>query len=315
NILAGGLAGSITATFVCPLDVLKTRLQVQRRVPGVKYNGISGGLSKILAEEGVKGLYRGLTPTLLALLPNWAVYFTVYERLKISLGNRAQGHAFIKPPMVHMAAATGAGVATMLVTNPLWVVKTRLQTQHMGLRMGRASGGRAPLYTGTFNALSRIAREEGIAGLYSGLLPSLIGVCHVAIQFPLYEACKKRIAEHKGTSPDRLDPLSLVGISAFSKMVASTATYPHEVVRSHMHVAGSGPFNGFLKTCKQIYREEGVKGFYRGCTANLIRTTPAAALTFTTFELLSRHMRELGCQQRKKEKGEEALQLQKASAV
>lgn len=54
----------------------------------------------------------------------------------------------------------------MLVTNPLWVVKTRLQTQHMGLRMGRAGGGQAPLYTGTFNALQRIAREEGLAGMY-----------------------------------------------------------------------------------------------------------------------------------------------------
>ena len=47
----------------------------------------------------------------------------------------------------------------------------------------------------------------------SGLLPSLIGVCHVAIQFPLYEACKKSIAEYKDTSPDRLDPLSLVRLT------------------------------------------------------------------------------------------------------
>jgi hypothetical protein len=51
----------------------------------------AGSLGKIFAEEGMKGLYRGLTPTLFALLPNWAVYFTVYEGLKNKIAAKAQG--------------------------------------------------------------------------------------------------------------------------------------------------------------------------------------------------------------------------------
>ena len=95
-----------------------------------------------------------------------------------------------------MAAAAGAGAATMLITNPLWVVKTRLQTQNMGIKMGR--GANTALYKGTADALIRIAREEGLGGLYSGLGPSFLGVMHVVIQFPLYEEIKRRIAVRHG---------------------------------------------------------------------------------------------------------------------
>jgi solute carrier family 25 folate transporter 32 len=247
------------------LDVLKTRLQVQGKAGAAMYKGVSGGLSKIMREEGMRGLYRGLTPTLVALLPNWAVYFTAYERLKQAIGSRV-------PPQwsasagVHMAAAQALGAATMMITNPLWVIKTRLQTQNMGIRMG-ASGNPA-LYRGTLDALLRIAREEGVAGLYrwglcklcavngpskgagmlradcgmawrsrpvhsahccerrlprprkpappgprsccappprSGLGPSLLGVMHVVIQFPLYESLKGRFAQQRGDGADTLN--------------------------------------------------------------------------------------------------------------
>ena len=311
--------GALTATFVCPLDVLKTRLQVQRIGTGDRV-GIAGGLAGIVRAEGPAGLYRGLSPTLVALLPNWAVYFTVYGRLKEALAERqyereALAHAAANsgggdggsdsdepPPLphhppsayVHMAAAAGAGVATLTVTNPLWVVKTRMQTQNLSLRLGGAGGAAAAArlpYTGTFDALVRITREEGMRGLYSGLAPSMAGVCHVAIQFPLYEAAKQYAAERRGADPDQLDAAELVVASAASKMVASTATYPHEVIRSYMHVTGSGPWRGLAPACRTIWREDGARGFYRGCLTNLLRTTPAAALTFTSFELIARFLR------------------------
>ena len=91
------------------------------------------------------------------------VYFSVYEQLKTTLSHKAKGHDWIKQPAIHMGAACGAGAATLAFANPLFVVKTRLQTQHMGLKSARTNG---VLYKGTFDALSRIAREEGLGGLY-----------------------------------------------------------------------------------------------------------------------------------------------------
>ncbi|CAN1292708.1 Nicotinamide adenine dinucleotide transporter 1, chloroplastic [Linum perenne] len=142
NAGAGAAAGIIAATFVCPLDVIKTRLQVHG-LPQLNHakfklsheagNVIVGSLEHILRKEGVPGMYRGLAATVLALLPNWAVYFTVYEQLKAFLSSTDESHLSLGANMI---AASGAGVTTTLFTNPLWVVKTRLQVSHFFLGPG-----------------------------------------------------------------------------------------------------------------------------------------------------------------------------------
>lgn len=128
----------------------------------------------------------------------------------------------------------------------------------------------------------------------SGLLPSLIGIAHVAIQFPLYEACKSWFAQRALQTRDSptLNTLELVTASAVSKMIASTATYPHEVLRSHMHVTGSGAFNGFLQVAKEV---SGAKGYIHnrltacmlldGCFPQLLgsRLSPSPKVCFALY--------------------------------
>ncbi|CAO1625707.1 unnamed protein product [Sympodiomycopsis kandeliae] len=191
------------------------------------YKGLIGTLRTIYRDDGIRGFYRGLGPTIFGYLPTWAIYFTVYDGCKEFLASR--GGSRDEDFLNHVLSAMTAGGASTVCTSPLWVVKTRFMLQ------SKSKDPSAPKpYKHTLDAFVQIMRTEGPAGFYRGLLPSLMGVSHVAVQFPLYENFKGWARSASGT--DELQPRVILLCSSSAKMIASVLTYPHEVVRTRLQM-------------------------------------------------------------------------------
>ncbi|KNC79123.1 hypothetical protein SARC_08472 [Sphaeroforma arctica JP610] len=250
---------------------------MQSRYGGKEYSSTRDALTKIYKQEGRRGYFKGLGPSLFALLPTWAVYFTTYEQLKVRIGI----HYDLAPKssQLHLMAAIGAGVASNVVTSPLWLIKTRLMTQQRGLT--------PYFYKNSVHALITIMQREGPLALYKGLAASLVGVVHVGIQFPLYEILKVKFSSNYSERADTTTK-AIILASATSKTIASVAWYPHEVVRTRMQNQSVPPFkyNNILHCAKTVVMEEGVRALYRGLPTNLFRVIPSCVITFTSYETI-----------------------------
>jgi len=313
SVIAGAGGGLVASIATCPLDVIKTKLQAQRAVQGQQaYLGVLGTMKSVLRENGLRGFYRGLGPTMLGYLPTWAIYFAVYDGIKTVFGDPPDGSLHSKPserlypaaqvkgyqPVIrehpwslHILSAMTAGATSTICTNPLWVIKTRFMTQTRD----------EVRYRHTLDAALTIWRTEGTRAFYRGLVPSILGILHVAVQFPLYEQLK--IWSH-GDSDAPLANQTILTCSAISKMTASIATYPHEVVRTRMQtqrrpiaddLSSDGmikqhPRGGIIYTTRKLIAKEGWTSLYKGLSINLLRTVPNSAVTMLTYELLMRYL-------------------------
>lgn len=141
-------------------------------------------------------LTRGVTPNVWGAGSAWGLYFLFYNSLKTKL----QGGDTKRDvgPTGHMTIAAEAGILTLVVTNPLWVVKTRLCLQYGS--SGPIVG--SPQYRGMVDALVKVYKAEGIRGLYRGFIPGMFGVSHGAIQFMVYEEMKTKYNRYFNRSID-----------------------------------------------------------------------------------------------------------------
>ncbi|CAL8094485.1 unnamed protein product [Calicophoron daubneyi] len=282
NLIAG-LAGGAASTLVLhPLDLAKVRMQVNEGTGAVSYRPKTRGMFKTLFEvarmRGMRGLYLGLTPNLIGSSGSWGLYFLFYGALK-SFCQDADPTRRLST-LTYLGCGALGGSLTLTIMNPMFVIKTRLCLQYECLARDPSLPGAT-----TWNALSKLWRYEGVAGLYRGYLAGLLSVSHGAIQFMLYEQMRNLYNHHyrHRTVNSKLTALEYLTFASLSKLAAASLTYPYQVIRSRMQDEHRR-YKGILDVIRVLWRGEGVRGFYKGLVPNLLRVTPACAITFLVYE-------------------------------
>lgn len=249
---------------------------------------------RILRDEGgLKGFYRGLAINLIGNSSSWALYFVWYDIIKRNASAHygasaqlssydyfwASGLAGIyeSASCARSTNSRSPGTLTAVSTNPLWVIKTRMlstSVTHHGA------------YKSVTEGMQSIWTHEGVRGFYRGLLPSLFGVSHGALQFMAYEEFKKARKRSLGIKDaESLGNLDYLIFSGLSKALAGSATYPYQTIRSRLQTYDAeGTYKGAKDVVVQIWKQEGLPGFYKGLTPNLARVVPSSCITFLVYE-------------------------------
>ncbi|XP_063933621.1 uncharacterized protein LOC135145439 [Zophobas morio] len=185
RLFLGSLAGIIATVVTYPLDIVKTRMTVQKR--GEVYKGTSDALLKMLRKEGTHSLFKGLTPTLIGVIPFEGVQFAVYETLKeYTVDSRWPSWRWPESKldsdaMDILVIGSLAGAAGQTVSYPFDLVRKRMQVK--GMIRSR--------YTGTVHCFCCVYREEGVGGLFKGSFPNLLRIGpYAAVVFFTYESAK-----------------------------------------------------------------------------------------------------------------------------
>lgn len=177
------------------------------------------------------------------------------------------------------------GSFTALCTNPIWVIKTRMLS---------TSSNYPGAYTSIANGTRQIFRSEGLRGFYNGLVPSLFGVSHGALQFMAYE--KLKISRRGSTTQQQRDlsTVDLLQLSGLAKIFATVVSYPHQVIRARLQIYKAGnAYKGSRDVVTQVWRHEGINGFYKGLAPNLLRVMPSTWVTFLVYENTRLHLPDL----------------------
>ncbi|KAG0328780.1 hypothetical protein BG000_000310, partial [Podila horticola] len=243
HAIAGAGGGIISMALTYPLITISSRLQVQKDKKGKDaYKSGADAVRKIVAKEGIAGLYSGLDSALFGIsLTNYCYYY-FYEFTKSAI-NKAQ-----MSTLESMSAGAVAGAATVMITNPIWVINTRISTRNAGEPNSRPMG--------TIETAREMIKDKGFKSFWQGVAPALI-------LYTVFEKIKAKIAKTRA-----LTSFDFFILGAISKLAATSITYPYIVVKSRMQLKQSDDarerYSSIMDGFRKIIKYEGVAGLYKG---------------------------------------------------
>ncbi|KAI0390371.1 mitochondrial carrier [Xylariaceae sp. FL0594] len=299
--VAGATGAVLANALVYPLDIVKTRLQVQvKRKPGDEHVGSEphytstwDAINKMVADEGVQGLYAGINGALLGVASTNFAYFYWYSIVRDLY---LKSKKVPSPPSTATELVIGAiaGAIAQMFTIPVAVVTTRQQTQSKAERKGLIETAREIAHG-----------EDGISGLWRGLKASLVLVVNPAITYGAYERLKAVMFPNK----TRLTPGEAFLLGAMSKALATIVTQP--LIVAKVGLQSKPPpqrqgkhFKGFIEVMQFIIHHEGVLGLFKGIGPQILKGLLVQGILMMTkermeivFILLFRYVRKIRSEQ------------------
>ncbi|KAJ5478574.1 Mitochondrial substrate/solute carrier [Penicillium desertorum] len=280
HALAGAGGGVLSMVLTYPLITLSTRAQVESKRA---HSTTLDAVRRIVQREGISGLYSGLESALFGISVTNFVYYYWYEFTRAVFEKAAiqGGRASKKLTTVEsMIAGAIAGSATVLITNPIWVINTRMTARKSeaeetlpGVKKPKAS---------TLSTLMDLLRQEGPKALFAGVLPALVLVINPILQYTIFEQLKNVVERRR-----RMTPKDAFYLGALGKIMATSLTYPYITIKSRAHVASKdGPKESLNGSLKRIIQEEGWKGLYKGIGPKVTQSAITAAFLFAFKDVL-----------------------------
>lgn len=274
QLLCGGAAGTIARTTVAPVDRIKILMQtafVQKKTH--LYGSMGQTVRHIIKEDGIVGLWRGNLTNCIRVAPHAAVQFVTYDKIKINLIGSSDGKMSIPQRLL---AGSLSGVAAATATQPLDVVRIRLQTD--------------PDVKGKIGlAVRTMYQEGGLLTFYKGWTPAMLSLApFIAVNFATFDSLKSWWYGDAKCTKEELrgrNPLVVLSLGALSGIIAQTICYPLDTVRRRMQLKGK-VYPNTIMAFVTIARVEGVKGFYSGIVPNALKVMPNNAIRFAAYETL-----------------------------